>query len=204
MKKFEEHRSDAVLKLLPITDKMLDVGCGKGDFAIKASKIIKYVYGVDVSRFLILKAKDSLKKNKIKNVFFTTCDVNKGLPFAKRYFNIVTAVASLAFFTDPYFVTSEFNRVLKHNGVLIVEVPNMAYFPRRLSLLFGGLPKVASVKSGWDGGHLHNFTKNAIEKLIKESGFKIIKVTGSGIFASLRNWWPSLLCGNIIIKAVKK
>lgn len=40
-------------------------------------------------------------------------------------------------------------------------------------------------------------------KLLEESGFKILKVSGSGLFAKSRNCWPSLLTGDLIIKAQK-
>lgn len=204
LKRFEVHRSTVVFDLLEKGSKMLDVACGNGDLAITALAKFNNIYGIDISKSLILKAKELLKRNKIENVTLEICDVNRGLPFKNEYFDTVTSIAALAFFLDPYFVMSEFNRVLKNKGILIIEVPNLAYLPRRFTLLFGKLPKVASTNSGWDGGHLHNFTKEEMERLLTDSGFKIVKVTGSGIFANLRNWWPSLLCGNIIIKAVKK
>lgn len=204
LRRFEKHRNQAVFDLLGNGERTLDVACGDGSLVLMASKKFKEVYGVDISSERILKAKKEALEKNLKNVVFKRCDVNNGLPFEDKYFDSLTAVAALAFFFDPYFVVSEFNRVIKENGSLIVEVPNLAYFPRRLNLLFGKLPKVSFPETGWDGGHLHYFTQESLKRLLEESGFKIIKITGSGIFANFRNWWPSLLCGNIIIKAVKK
>ena len=56
---------------------------------------------------------------------------------------------------------------------------------------------------GWDGGHLHYFIKKTLSKALTESGFKILKISGSGLFAKFRNWWPSLLTGDLVIKAQK-
>jgi len=204
LRRFEVHRIRAVFELLENGERIIDVACGSGDFALLASKYFKEVYGVDISSEKISKAKKQAKDENIKNVIFDIYDVNGGLKFKKEYFNAVTAIAALAFFFDPYFIMSEFRRILKKGGVLIVEVPNLAYLPRRITLLLGHLPKVASTDIGWDGGHLHNFTQNSLVKLIENSGFRVLKITGSGIFANLRNFWPSLLCGNIIVKAVKK
>lgn len=204
LKHFELYRSDVVFNLLEKGERLLDVACGDGDFAIKAREKFEDVYGVDISSVRIKRAIKKAKEKKINNVFFKTADVNYGLAFKDNYFDTLTAIAALAFFFDPFFVISEFKRVLKRGGVLIIEVPNLAYFPRRLALLFGRLPKVSTSDFGWDGGHLHYFTKKSLEDLLKKFGFKIEKVTGSGIFANLRNWWPSLLSGDLIIKARKR
>ena len=88
------------------------------------------------------------------------------------------------------------------DGALIVEVPNIAYLPQRVKLLFGILP-VTSKQVGWDGGTLHYFTMSSLCKLIEGGELKVVQKTGSGIFASLRNWWASLLTGDLIVKGIK-
>ena len=74
-------------------------------------------------------------------------------------------------------------------------------------MFFGKLPITGSPYNwkevGWDGGHLHYFTQKALCKLLEESGFKVLKVSGCGLFANFRNFWPSLLTGDLIIKAQK-
>jgi len=201
---FEKHREEVTIGLLPPKgDKLFDVACGEGRLLFKIARNFKELWGIDISQERIKRAEQEKKQRNLKNVNFKIVDVDQGLPFKDGYFDVVTAVAALAYFFDPYFVLREIKRVLKKNGVFIAEVPNLAYLPRRASLLLGKQPWT-SAGEGWDGGHLHYFTQESLEKLIKDSGFKIVKITGSGIFANLRNWWPSLLCGDIIIKAVKK
>ena len=80
---------------------------------------------------------------------------------------------------------------------LVLEVLNLAYLPRRLQLLTGQLPR-HSTADGWDGGHLHNFTQAALAESLVLHGFDVEQWTGSGVLAPLRNWWPSLLSGNLI------
>jgi ubiquinone/menaquinone biosynthesis C-methylase UbiE len=202
--RFEQRRGEAVFNLLENGKRMLDVACGDGQLAILASKKFNEIYGIDISSERIKRCRELSKKTKNTKIHFTVGDVNCGLPFKNQYFDTVTAVAALAFFFDPFYSISEFYRVLINNGFLIIEVPNLAYLPRRISLLLGKQPKVSAKDFGWDGGHLHNFTQESLKELLQKNGFKILKITGSGIFAGLRNWRPSLLCGNIIIKAVKK
>ena len=77
-------------------------------------------------------------------------------------------------------------------------------------MLFGQLPITTSPnnwydweKVSWDRGSLHYFNLASLKWLLELNGFKIEKVTGSGLFARFRNWWSSLLCGDICIKARK-
>lgn len=88
-----------------------------------------------------------------------------------------------------------------------MQVPNIAYLRRRINLLFGKLPVTSSPDNwkeiGWDGGHLHYFTKKTFCRLLEECGFRIRKVIGSGLFAKFRNFYPSLLTGDICVKAQK-
>ncbi len=204
LRRFEKYREEAVIELLPQKDgKFLDIACGDGTLIFKIRDDFKELWGIDVSKERIKRAEQKKRRKDLKNVQFKTVDVDQGLPFKSVSFDVVTAVAALAFFFDPHFVLEEIKRVLKKNGILILEVPNLAYLPRRISLFLGKQPWT-SAGQGWDGGHLHYFTQGSLKRLLEDSGFKIDKITGSGIFANLRNWWPSLLCGDLIIKAVKK
>jgi SAM-dependent methyltransferase len=122
-------------------------------------------------------------------------------------FDAVTCVAVIEHVFDPYFVANEIHRVLKDGGIFIAEVPNIAYLKQRIKLLFGKLPITSSSYNwqeiGWDGGHLHYFTKTTFCGLLEECGFEILTVSGSGLFARFRNFYPALLTGDICVKAKK-
>ena len=122
-------------------------------------------------------------------------------------FDTITAIAIIEHVFDPYFILDQIHRVLKQDGILIAEVPNIAYIKHRIRLLFGHLPITSSALNwkeiGWDGGHLHYFTKKTFCGLLEECGFEILKVSGCGFFAKFRNFYPSLLTGDIYVKARK-
>jgi 2-polyprenyl-3-methyl-5-hydroxy-6-metoxy-1,4-benzoquinol methylase len=64
------------------------------------------------------------------------------------------------------------------NGRLFIEVPNIAYWPKRIELLFGRTP-LAQLTDIFDSevpfiGHHHEFTIAELRDLVKLSGFKII------------------------------
>jgi methionine biosynthesis protein MetW len=205
-KKYDIHREDSVVALLEKGENLLDIGCGSGSLLYKAKDKYTNLYGIDIVEENILKAKELFQKNN-RRVELTVMDVNNGIEFSDNFLDTVTIIAVLEHLFDPFFILKEIHRVLKPGGILILQVPNIAYLKYRLQLLFGKLPVTSSPYNwpeiGWDGGHLHYFTLKSLKDLFNRGGFKIEKISGSGLFANFRNWWPSLLCGDIIIKARK-
>jgi O-antigen biosynthesis protein len=166
------------------------------------------LYGVDVSPSRIKRAKIETEKifpNKINKFKFSESNLDKSLPFQDNFFDVITCLAVIEHVYDIFHLVKEIKRVLKPGGYIIAEVPNIAYLKRRIKLLFGQLPATASTlnwkKVGWERGHIHYFTMKRFCWLFKQEGFIIDKKTGAGIFAYLRNWWPSLLTADLIIKA---
>ena len=210
LKKYDLSREDLVLELLDnAKGKLLDVGCGNGLLIFRVRRKFNEIYGIDISPTRIKEARE-LAEHKFPNdnkIKFSVCDINKVINFPKEMFDTATCIAVLEHIFDPYFVVNEICRILKPGGIFILEVPNIAYVKYRIRLLFGKLPVTSSPYNwreiGWDGGHLHYFTKKSLRKLLEESGFKILKVSGSGFFAKFRNFWPSLLTGDLCIKAEK-
>jgi ubiquinone/menaquinone biosynthesis C-methylase UbiE len=204
LKPFTRNREEVVFSLLSHGDKLLDVGCGEGWLARKASLGYREVVGIDIALNRLEIAKKRAEKEKVSNLKFSVVNFEeKGLPFKNEEFDVITCLSVLEYFFDPYFAMDEFYRVLKEKGILIIEVPNIAFLPERIKLLLGKLPGVAFAE-GWAGGRLHNFTMSTLEQLFIDSGFQPVKKTGSGFLWFLRNWRPSLLCGDVIIKGVKK
>ena len=129
-------------------------------------------------------------------------DLNAALPFDDNFFDAVTAIAVIEHIFDPYFSTAEVQRVLRPGGQFIMEVPNLAWLPRRLDVLRGRLP-VTGDEEGWDGGHLHYFTFDAVKQLLNQQGFAVESIASTGIFPRVRNVWPTMLGGNILVSARK-
>lgn len=207
---FDLHREDLALSLLGSGNKCLDVGCGNGSLVFRAEGKFEELYGIDISEHRISEAKQKVMEQfkGSEKFHFSTCNINERIDFPDGMFDVADSIAVIEHVFDPYFVVGEVYRVLKPGGIFIAEVPNIAYLKQRLCLLFGKLPVTSTPYNwkdvGWDGGHLHYFTKTTFCGLLEECGFKILKITGSGLLAKFRNFYPSLLTGDIFVKAKKK
>lgn len=77
-----------------------------------------------------------------------------------------------------YFIKNVLNMVDK-NGYLYIEVPNIAYWPKRMALLKGKTPLVSAIdiyKSEIPfTGHHHEFCKHEIRDLVSHIGLKILQ-----------------------------
>jgi SAM-dependent methyltransferase len=205
LKRYERTRYQTVYGALEKGEKLLDIGCGDGEFCIMAKEIYDDVYGVDVSPIRIMNAQKRISEREDKGRFhFVQHDVDEDLAFPNGSFDAVTSLATLEYVVYPYRVIREIRRVLREGGYFIVQASNFAFLPNRLALLAGKLPAPGGIgECGVDWERLHNFTPEVMVKSLRQGGFEIINVTCSGIFPSLRGVWPSLLAGDIVVKARK-
>jgi len=113
-------RMKDVLKELPIEVKeILDYGCGQGGWIKEL--ISKFpnsnVYGIDISRVAIQRAKERFPKC---NFFYFNGDT---LPFSKEYFDFIFSYHVFEHVNDISKTISNISYVLKKNGYLCVAFP---------------------------------------------------------------------------------
>lgn len=200
LKKFSLDRDDLIVKNIPKGNKLLEIGCGEGDLLIRLKNKYRILYGIEIAKTRIDRAN---KKVKNKKIYIKFGDANQKLQFKDNFFDSIIASDVLEHLFDPYHFMKECKRMLKQNGTLVVHTPNVAFFPNRFRLFFGKLP-ITSKGYGWDGGHLHYFTKSSLKKMFEDEGFKVLKITHGGIFYKFRRWWGSLLCGDLMVFGIKK
>ena len=96
---------------------VLDVGCGSGLFFKEVAAQANMVAGVDVSRKLLLKAKEQAKA--FGNVFVLQADADH-LPFREGFFDAVFAFTVLQNMPKPPETLCELKRVVKLGGRVVV------------------------------------------------------------------------------------
>ena len=131
--------------------KILDIGCGPGEFTLRVARNAKSVVGIDTSRMALKLAKQNLSKSGCKNVRFRNSDARE-LPFANETFDLVYSRRGPA--SESKHNLSEVLRVLRRSGIFMEitigerDKQNLAeIFGRGQMLEFKG--QVSTVKKRW-------------------------------------------------------
>jgi len=198
------YRVARILKLdIPQVAKLLDVGCGNGEFAValKEAYQAREVYGIDIGEKAIVEARG-------RGIIMVNSDLDVGpLPFDDDTFGLVFAGEIMEHLQNPDNLLREIYRVLSPNGYCIITTPNIANWYDRWLLMFGlqpfSIPTHSEVHRGagtllgkrrdtiirqpvhisTSGGcglpHIQFFTKGAFQGLLEVYGFKVVKVYGN-------------------------
>ncbi len=211
-KKWGISRMDFALELMEKynlfwKEKFLDVGCGDGEVCKLVEGQFTEVYGIEIVEERIKRFYKTYLDSRIQ---LSLWDLNKKLDFQDSTFDCITSLVVLDWVYDLNNALSEIQRVLKKDGVFILEVCNLWFFPRRLNLFFWNYPKISAFsrtewkRIGWDANVCHVFVEKELTSFLKEFGFEILEVSGSWLLYRFRNWWSSVLCGDLFYVLKKK
>lgn len=100
--------------------RVLDVGCGTGDYAAVAARHDGVYHGVDFSPSMIAQARVRAAGDEPGARVAVAC--GEQLPFADDTFDLVLGLGFIAYFADPRSALCEIRRVLKPGGTLVLQV----------------------------------------------------------------------------------
>jgi ubiquinone biosynthesis O-methyltransferase len=168
----ERRERQLILELVgDVSDcRVLDVGCGDGEFAVELTKRGATVVGIDASAEMIYAAK-SRSKFQNADVAFQVA-MAEHLPFPADQFDVVTAITILCFVDDAAPVFREIARVLRPGGRLVIgELGKWSTWAagRRLRAWLGSRL--------WRQGRFR--TANELRDLSKEVGLIVKTVSGA-------------------------
>lgn len=156
----------------------LDVGCGDGRTSglWMLAHGCSYV-GVDISERAVEEAREiGLQAQLIGDA--------ASLPFPDGAYDVVVGVEFLEHLFLPLKALTEMARVLRPGGVLIVTVPNVAYWRRRLDLALLGrwhpMGDDRSVSEPWRDPHIRFFNPGSMRRMVTAAGLTPIVVGGHG------------------------
>lgn len=139
-------RVEKILGPMP-RGRLLDIPTGEGALALRLKNIgFKVICGDLYPQIFKLEDVENRKVN-----------LDARLPFEDAEFDQIVCVEGLEHIENPANAMREFARLLKHNGTLIVSVPNIMNIEERLKWLFNGYTS-----------HFKPLSKLALEDIPKE------------------------------------
>ncbi len=151
-------RITEILEYKPNAKSILEVGCGFGDTLLEAKKKgFKEVAGLEFSKKTVL-----VCKQKGLKVYST-------LPHKK--YDVIAMYSLMEHLPNPLKFLKKIKPLLAKGGIIIIRVPEMSVKGPWLSLL----------------DHFWHFTKKSLNKIIEETGLKVIDVFPSGKFEGIQH-----------------
>ncbi len=154
-------RNKKILKYIPLSSLVLDLGCGKTNYLLLSIKNkIKKGHGVDIN----------IKNERVGNIETTNLSVYEKLPFKNNMFDVVSMIAFIEHIDKPDKIVRECNRVLTKGGRLIITTPTRRAKPLWEALVKMGLTDEPGIES-----HKHYFNLDELSSILKNNGFKVLE-----------------------------
>lgn len=164
-------RPDMLAYVSSNANKILDVGCGQGNFAAQLLNPAREVWGIEPNAEAAQIASAKLHKvfdRKIEDCLDEIPD---------HYFDAIFFNDVLEHVIDPWNILKIIRAKLSPNGKVIASVPNFRYVTNLYNIL---------MKKDWvyedagilDATHIRFFTKKSIERLFLQNNYQIIKLEG--------------------------
>ena len=152
------------------TNKLLDVGCGRGQFLEQAKKRGWEVYGTEYSE-------KALEICQQKGITMQAGQLKAAL-YTEKDFDVITSFEVMEHINNPHKDLKEINHLLRRGGLFYCTTPNFN------SLLRYYLKADYNIIEYPE--HLLYYTKATLNKIVSEHNFKPIKFLSTGISLNQR------------------
>jgi ubiquinone/menaquinone biosynthesis C-methylase UbiE len=121
---YEHYHRYAFAQILVKDKKVLDAACGEGYGSDILAETAKQVTGIDIDSKSIEHASNRYKKDNL-SYKHESCTQ---LSFTDNSFDVVVSFETLEHLVEQQEMLSEFNRVLKEDGILIISTPDKKHY----------------------------------------------------------------------------
>jgi len=167
--------------------KILDLGCGTGNFIAELKRKGCEVFGVDLDKNAI----EFIKKHlKLENVYAMSCDEFFKLPNLPK-FDVVTFFEVIEHLDNPLEFIQNVKKLLKEDGMIVLSTPSRGRF------------LVNSIKADFPPNHLTRWDESAISNLFKKINFKIVRVNYVKPFKFILDTLSERFRFNLVAKTIK-
>ena len=140
--------------------RLLDIGCGSGEFLYQMKSYGWNVYGVEISQ-----ASANIGNKRGLNI---SCGELGGADFSDNFFDVVVLNQTLEHVYSPSSYLKEIHRILKPEGTLIIAVPNIGCMESKM------------FKENWHlldvPTHLYFFNTTSLRRYLEKYGFAVEEV----------------------------
>ena len=189
-----DQKLEWIRRVLPSGKDLLDVGCGTGVFLDLARKKGWRVRGIEISKRASAYARETF------NLGVYTGSVDSWDGGEGKSFDLITMLDVLEHLRDPATVLRRVKKLLKENGLLVIEVPNQdSLLNRVVHVVYKcGWKKPAHVI--YNIHHLFNFNTTSIKRLFSEAGFSIVRIDQDSTYLGRIKFKSSILrLGTLIL-----
>jgi SAM-dependent methyltransferase len=153
---------------------VLDAGCGDGEFVAFLHSLRFRVAGLEISEAAVEKARWKCPEADIR-----VGSLEEPLPFADAMFDALWCTEVLEHLFDIHAALSEFNRVLKQGGTLLLTTPYHGFI-KNLAIVLLNFDQHFNP----DISHIRFFTRRTLERSLQRAGFVPVAWQGIG------RMWP--------------
>ncbi len=155
---YEKFVSDLPL----VRHKLLDVGCGRGEFLYKMQKKGWDIYGVEPYKEAVIKTQERIGKKRVWQG-----ELPK-IKFKNKKFDVITMWHVLEHLDYPSLYLRKIRSLLTKSGFFVLEVPNL------------DAVNLALFRESYSGlgfaEHVFYFSKKGLKKLLEDNGFKVERI----------------------------
>lgn len=178
--------------LAGLSGSVLEYGCGAGSLLLQLAKEERFTHctGVDISDRVLSNIKRNWsdiapeRQEKVSAI----APIRDRLPqIPDESVDVILSLDTIEHVIDPYVVIDELHRIARSNATFIISVPNLAYIKYVVNLMFGIQPRTGTNEPvenwrriGWDGMHIHTFTKSSLRTLLMDCGWQAESWSGYG------------------------
>lgn len=148
-------------------DRLLDVACGSGNFAVFCAQRISRVHGIDISPGMIEIARNLAKESDLDNLSFSCHDV-ANLSFEANSYTVVTSRGAFHHMANFEIVFKEMARCCEDNGLICLD-DITDYGNPHVSAFFDEFDRAI------DPSHYTRVASKSIRSLFSSNGIKMLK-----------------------------
>lgn len=157
--------------------RLLDVGCGVGIFLELAQQEHWMACGVDISPFAVKLAQERFGLEAYAGNLREVC-------FPDEEFDCITLWDVFEHLPDPSDQLRELRRILKADGLLLLNTPNGDTLLRSLAHFlyqFTGGRFTYPVRKLFHAYHLYTYTRETLGRMLAQNGFEVVRMEGKPI-----------------------